>query len=1153
MQGNRKKWLLPLFVLFVCQVCSHAQTSGQNYILTRTMKDSTGNTFLEKIQYYDGLGRPVQTVEKGIALKGNDLVTLQEYDNFGRESNLWLPVPYPGNGNYVNPTMLDSIAKQSYGDNAPYSHPIYESSPLNRILEKYGPGQNWQSNNRSVRTDFLTNNNLNDSLRCACYSVSPDGKLEKTGNYDNCQLYVTCTLDEDNHVVYEFKNKQGQVVLTRQINYKQNHDTYYVHDDFGNLHFVLPPMATDVLTADKVYEETEDALQKYAYIYRYDSRNRCIWKKLPGAGGISMVYDKTDHLIFLQDGEQSKRNEWTFSIPDIFGRIVMTGTYKGDAIDVSNLAVSAPTVNGYGFMNTGYLTPNFTLTNCRMLIVNYYDNYNFMNLMVDSVKAELNYLYLGGYASQYKNSIPSISANGLLTGTRIYELSNPDSYKVQTYYYDNRGQVAQTRSTNFFGGYDFVYNSYSFTGKVEKTHKTHTANLITYPVNELYKNYYDHADRLLTTSYTLNNNPEVLLVENDYDDFGRLTTKYRHNRTDTIYNEYNIRNWVTRIKNGGFEEKLYYNTRPSFYTLASPCYNGNISFSSWMYNGVAKGYDHLYDGLNRLIGGGYCYINSELQEWSQHTESMIYDKMGNVTNLNRWDGEDILDLLTLTYNGNQLKSVNDGYGSRNRYDIKEYNNLANLETEFFYDANGNLIADLDREIVTIKYNLLNLPDTIQFRNSNQIINRYAADGTKLRTDYFTLLTPVAVPITKGEVCKWEYQLDVINQDTRMFADNYEYTFNRDPDPETHYDYYSLSRIDNSEGYAHSGANPRVYYYYYRKDHLGNNREVWRAHDKKVVQRTQYYPSGLPWGESEGANKQPYKYNGKEFIEMHGYDTYDYGARGYYPAIMRFTTVDPLAEKYYSISPYAYCGGNPVNRVDPFGMDVWSTNDPETIRMALDALKNGSDVTYNEKTWNYKTDEQFLKKGEDEGYSVGLNYSDKTGHFYQGTAISWGISIKDLGEAKLLSDPDSHYGIDGSYNQYTKNETDAAMEFYWSIAGGELGGAALGAVMSRIGGAMLGRIATKGGVELTAHGAERIAGAAATRGGVLTMEGVNTTKSLGKTFSQADGANVFLHEVTPGRFNAVIQNQTTGKVITTMNNWSQKSINRIGKNYGWPIQ
>lgn len=44
--------------------------------------------------------------------------------------------------------------------------------------------------------------------------------------------------------------------------------------------------------------------------------------------------------------------------------------------------------------------------------------------------------------------------------------------------------------------------------------------------------------------------------------------------------------------------------------------------------------------------------------------------------------------------------------------------------------------------------------------------------------------------------------------------------------------YSLTRISNQEGYVTFGRNPKISYYYYRKDHLGNNRELWRAHDKK---------------------------------------------------------------------------------------------------------------------------------------------------------------------------------------------------------------------------------------------------------------------------------------------------------------------------------
>jgi RHS repeat-associated protein len=72
----------------------------------------------------------------------------------------------------------------------------------------------------------------------------------------------------------------------------------------------------------------------------------------------------------------------------------------------------------------------------------------------------------------------------------------------------------------------------------------------------------------------------------------------------------------------------------------------------------------------------------------------------------------------------------------------------------------------------------------------------------------------------------------------------------------------------------------------------------------------------------GASQQSYKYNDKEFIEMHGYDTYDYMARGMYPASARFTTMDPLCELYYSWSPYAYCMDNPVKLIDPNGL--WPT-------------------------------------------------------------------------------------------------------------------------------------------------------------------------------------------------------------------------------------
>lgn len=106
-------------------------------------------------------------------------------------------------------------------------------------------------------------------------------------------------------------------------------------------------------------------------------------------------------------------------------------------------------------------------------------------------------------------------------------------------------------------------------------------------------------------------------------------------------------------------------------------------------------------------------------------------------------------------------------------------------------------------------------------------------------------------------------------------------------------------------------------------HLRNNREVVDA-SGAVTQVTNYYPFGAPYADasaSKGADVQPYKYNGKELDLMHGLNTYDYGARQHDPILGRWDRIDPLCEKYYSTSPYAYCMNNPVRFIDSDGKQV----------------------------------------------------------------------------------------------------------------------------------------------------------------------------------------------------------------------------------------
>ncbi len=114
------------------------------------------------------------------------------------------------------------------------------------------------------------------------------------------------------------------------------------------------------------------------------------------------------------------------------------------------------------------------------------------------------------------------------------------------------------------------------------------------------------------------------------------------------------------------------------------------------------------------------------------------------------------------------------------------------------------------------------------------------------------------------------------------------------------------------------------YEYFIKDHLGNTRLAFRPNgsSKTITQRIVYYPFGHT-AEIENSTSNQYKYNGKELqAEL---NWYDYGMRFYDPVGPRFLTIDPAAEKYYEISPYAYVANNPILYIDPRGDTITVNN------------------------------------------------------------------------------------------------------------------------------------------------------------------------------------------------------------------------------------
>jgi RHS repeat-associated protein len=94
----------------------------------------------------------------------------------------------------------------------------------------------------------------------------------------------------------------------------------------------------------------------------------------------------------------------------------------------------------------------------------------------------------------------------------------------------------------------------------------------------------------------------------------------------------------------------------------------------------------------------------------------------------------------------------------------------------------------------------------------------------------------------------------------------------------------------------------------------------------VVQSNHYYPFGATFAESTGTSTNPYKYNGKEMDTKNGLNWLDYGARMMDPVIGRWGVQDPLCETKPWLSPYNYASNNPLNRIDPDGMDDYYYNE-----------------------------------------------------------------------------------------------------------------------------------------------------------------------------------------------------------------------------------
>ena len=465
------------------------------------------------------------------------------------------------------------------------------------------------------------------------------------------------------------------------------------------------------------------------------------------------------------------------------------------------------------------------LRNEQLLQANYYDNHAFINGQLVKQATSQNLASNQQAKEEY--------SKGSLTGT--VSMATDGKPLVSVYYHDLKGQVIASKQTLPDDALLSQNMTYSFTKQPLEI------------ISEIFKNG-------ISTTVTQTNS----------------------------YNKHNDKIETMTLKVGNV-------TR----TVSSYSYNDISRLLSIKRSGnVLRGYDFAYDGLNRLEESTYAEGAGMSQNKNRYSENILsYSPNGSIERLQRYGKKNngtfgLIDDLMYSYNGNQIKAISDKAGSLLYDGSFDFKDGANADVEYFYDANGALVKDLNKGICNIEYDVLGNLKCITFNNGFKTKYVYDAAGNKLRTTHESAVANMT-----------DYIGNFVLEDGK------------------------LSKYLFDGGYCSFDNNQNPTFHYCEKDHLGSIRMVVNENGT-IEQVNHYYPFGGVYGDlSYNAELQRNKYVGKEFDHIHGLDWYDHGARMYDAAKVAWDRVDRHGEKYTQLSPYLYCGNNSLVNVDADGKRV----------------------------------------------------------------------------------------------------------------------------------------------------------------------------------------------------------------------------------------
>jgi RHS repeat-associated protein len=666
-------------------------------------------------QYFDGLGRPEQTVVKqGSLISGGtavDVVTPIAYDGFGREAKKYLPyVSTTSEGLYKANALQQQLSfNQGWhgvqeGTMA-YGLTKFENSPLNRAEETFAPGSSWvgtsgnttEDSRNSVKTKYWINTTT-DAVKVWTVTDAGIGSFGtynvRSTDYEAGSLYKNVTVDERDNQVIEFKDKLGKVIL-KKVQLTASADdgsigrdhsgwlcTYYIYDESGQLRCVIQPKGVELLAANSwnINALNGDILNEQCFRYEYDHRGRMILKKVPGAGVVYMVYDARDRLVLTQDAKQRTDNKWLFTKYDQLNRPIVTGIYlNASYLGQSSMQAFLNSLNMPLYENYDPQTfPGHTLNNSfpavnlsAVLTVTYYDDYKWSAWYGPTLNAKDNSFdqYLDPPSSTYPYPEPltqSFATKGLVTG--VWNNFGADMFTA--FYYDEKSRLVQTKHYNITHGLDVTTNQYTFSGALHKTvSRTEKAGSINPLTTLLATSFtYDNLGRVTKIEKNLNNTGWKPISSLEYDALGQLKKK-------TLSPSY--------ASNAGLESLIYdYNIRG--WLLGTNRDYAKVAGDNSHYFGFDLGYDKTPINLSNgtSIAG---YMNAS---FNGNIAGMLWKSKGDGV-LRKYDFE--YDNVNRLGKANFIQYSNGSWNnSDNDFTVRGFEAANNFFID--YDANGNMLS-----------------------------------------------------------------------------------------------------------------------------------------------------------------------------------------------------------------------------------------------------------------------------------------------------------------------------------------------------------------------------------------------------------------------------------------------------------------------------